>query len=174
MARKATILCRVADHRGEIYDVREIRPTPHGFEVFIGWPVGLQRGQGGGGPKIILTQPLAEHLLKTKLSPKDANLPISRNVLKRLRSELFLNWRMDKNEWWEENPEGPGEKASTKSVRRKKMGLPSTCWTPEEDQRLVALRETGWSCSVIAEKMGKTPHAIEMRIYRLRKKGVLA
>jgi hypothetical protein len=173
VARKAIILCHVKNYLGEDYAVREILPTAYGFEIYIGWPVALQRGPGAGGPKVILTSPLAGHLEATRLTPGKHGLPIGKTVLRRLRAELELNYYSDRTEWWEENPDGPGEKYSTKSVRRKKMGLPSPLWTEEEDKKLLTLREKGWSCSVIAEKMSKTSHAIEMRIYRLRKKGSL-
>lgn len=79
----AHILFRVSDFAGLMWEVRESRPTPHGFALLIGWPQGELRGKGGRGVSVILTQPLASYLAGRRLC--DANLPIGRTTIKRLR-----------------------------------------------------------------------------------------
>ena len=172
MAREATIIGHAQDYKGNSYDVREIRPTPHGFDVLLGWPDSLQRGQGGSGPKVILTTALADFLVATKLAPAEWVLPIGGTTIKRLRRELALNWYRDKGQWWLENPDGPGEKPSTKSVRRKKMELPSSMfWTPEEDEKLMALyrHKSATECGRV---LNKSECSVRARISRLRQKGL--
>ena len=59
MGRKAIILSVEQDWEGNDWDIRERRPTKHGWSVLLGWPSGYPRGRGGiGGPSAILTQPL--------------------------------------------------------------------------------------------------------------------
>ena len=174
MARKAQILCHVKDYNGATHAVHEMRPTEHGFSICIGWPIALKRGQGAGGPKVILTAPLADHLEATKLTPGKHGLPIGRTVVKRLRAELELNWHRDRAEWWEENPDGPGAKDSTRSMNRKKMGLKSNnYWSAEEDQQLIALHRQGLLPAACGKILQRPARGVSMRLWRLRSKGLL-
>lgn len=66
MARTAQIIGQTTDVFGQLWEVRERRPAPHGWLVEIGWPLGRAR-QRGRGVAIILTQPLAEYLTTTRL-----------------------------------------------------------------------------------------------------------
>jgi hypothetical protein len=79
----ARILFRVNDFAGVVWEVRESRPTPHGFELLIGWPQGEPRGKGGRGVAVILTPQLASYLTGRRLC--DADLPIGTTAIKRLR-----------------------------------------------------------------------------------------
>jgi hypothetical protein len=104
MARKATIIGVVMDAWGDAWDVREFRPTDHGFAVAIGWPSGFPRGRGGvGGPRVILTRELVEHLesVRHALTPMSAaRLPLGRPQVKRLRRLLGHDRKADRHEWW--------------------------------------------------------------------------
>ena len=93
---KAQIIGEAVDVYGVTWDVRERRPTAHGWLLQIGWPQGAPRGKGGRGVAVIVTQPLAEYLTKTRL--RDYNLPIARTTAKRLRRDLGISW--DWNAWW--------------------------------------------------------------------------
>lgn len=102
MARHATIVDRIKDLWGDEWDVREYRPTGHGFPVALGWPTGVPRGRGGsGGPRAVLTEPVVIYLAGLRDSPQDIRLPIGRTTLKRLRRALGHHWRVDRAAWWE-------------------------------------------------------------------------
>lgn len=102
MGRKARIIGQVADAFGGLWDVREERPTPHGFSVYLGWPRSVPRGQGGGGPRAILTRELKEYLENYRHSPKNIVLPLGKTAIKRLRRLLGHHYRHDRGLWWED------------------------------------------------------------------------
>lgn len=89
MGREAQIIGHTVDIFNVEWDVREKRKA-NGFDVKIGWPTLENRGRGGRGVGIILTQKLAEYLLATRL--KDVDLPISNTAVKRLRKKLGIRW----------------------------------------------------------------------------------
>ena len=96
MARRAQIAGQVTDHVGVRWDVRECRPTVHGFDVMVGWPQGEPRGMGGRGVAVIISVELARYLSDTRL--RDVDLPIGNTTIKRLRSEVGVSWSWDA--WW--------------------------------------------------------------------------
>lgn len=96
MARHADIIGTATDHAGQVWDVRERRPTTHGFDVLIGWPQGEPRGRGGRGVAVILTADLARYLTSTR--QRDIDLPIGRTAAQRLRTVLGVSWSWDA--WW--------------------------------------------------------------------------
>jgi len=96
MARKAHIIGRATDYAGVEWDVREGRPTKHGFDVLIGWPRGEARGKGGRGVATIITAELAQYLQATRL--RDTDLPIGMSTVKRMRAEIGVSWSWD--DWW--------------------------------------------------------------------------
>lgn len=98
MARKAQIIGRATDYAGVLWDVRERRPTAHGFDLLIGWPHGEPRGQGGRGVATILSAELARYLTELQPRPRDIDLPIGGTTIKRLRNELGISWSWD--DWW--------------------------------------------------------------------------
>lgn len=102
MARQATILDQITDAFGGEWDVRERRPTAHGFDIALGWPSDQLRGRGqAGGPRVILTEDLVIYLAAHRDRPKDIRLPIGRTALKRLRRILGHHWQIDRAAWWE-------------------------------------------------------------------------
>jgi hypothetical protein len=100
LGRVARVLYQVFDHFGVEWDVREERPTGHGFDVLMGWPTGIPRGQGGGGVRTILTTPLADWLEMHRSCPAQVDLPVGRNVVKRLRRALGHDHYQDIRKWW--------------------------------------------------------------------------
>lgn len=102
MARQATIIGQAVDIWGATWDVRETRPTQHGFDVQLGWPQAVARGRGGsGGPRVIITASLAAYL-KSLRHRSPAILPLGMTAIKRLRRLLGLNVYLDSAAWWEE------------------------------------------------------------------------
>ncbi|MCI7403625.1 hypothetical protein [Pyramidobacter sp.] len=102
MARVANIIGEITDYQGRKWDVRERRPTAHGFDVYLGWPHGVPRGKGGsGGPQVILTAELAEYLSAAEnIRCKDIDLPFGKTRINKLRAELGISWRKARAEWW--------------------------------------------------------------------------
>jgi len=101
MARKAKILGVVDDHTGRSWDVREERPTEHGFAVYLGWPQDRRRGQGGaGGPQVILTAELVAYLEEHRHGTSSVDLPLGDGTVKRLRRELGHHRYRDAQAWW--------------------------------------------------------------------------
>jgi hypothetical protein len=96
LARKARIEGQATDWAGMRWDVREYRPTAHGFDVLVGWPKGEPRGRGGRGVATILTVELAQYLTATR--SRDVELPIGGTTVKRLRTKVGLRWSWD--DWW--------------------------------------------------------------------------
>lgn len=96
MARVADIIGTATDHAGMVWDVRERRPSKHGFDVLIGWPQGELRGRGGRGVAVILSAELARYLVETR--QRDIDLPIGRTAAQRLRTVLGVSWSWDA--WW--------------------------------------------------------------------------
>jgi len=102
MGRKARIIGQVIDAFGDAWDIREERPTSHGFSVYLGWPQAVPRGQGGGGPRTIITRELAAYLESHRHNFKDIDLPLGKTAIKRLRRVLGHHYRQDRALWWEE------------------------------------------------------------------------
>lgn len=103
LARQATIIDHITDAYGDGWDVREYRPTLHGFSVAFGWPADVPRGTGkAGGPRAILTTELVAYLEKMRREPAKIRLPIGRTTLRRLRRILGHHWRIDRAVWWED------------------------------------------------------------------------
>lgn len=103
MSRKATILYRAADSLGRLWDVREERPTNHGWPLLLGWPADTPRGQGAGGPRVVPTQELTAYFAAHKLAPSKMDLPIGRTAIKRLRKLFGMDWYKDNAEWWQDH-----------------------------------------------------------------------
>lgn len=96
MAREAQIIGEATDFSGFPWEVRERRPTAHGFDVLIGWPKKATRGKGGHGVAVIVTAELARYLQSTRL--RDVDLPIGTTTVKRMRADIGVSWSWDG--WW--------------------------------------------------------------------------
>jgi hypothetical protein len=102
MGRHATIIGQAEDIWGRVWDVREARPTEHGWPVMLGWPQDAQRGKGGGGVRAIMTRDLADYLESMRMDPDGISLPLCRTAIKRLRKALGHDWHADNAAWWRE------------------------------------------------------------------------
>ncbi|WP_155804529.1 helix-turn-helix domain-containing protein [Magnetospirillum fulvum] len=106
MARVATIIGETADVWGDIWDVREHRPTDHGFDLSLGWPQGMPRGRGGAGsPRAIVTPDVAAYLESLRHTPAQIRLPCGRGAIMRMRRLLGHDWRADQWLWWSDRIE---------------------------------------------------------------------
>ena len=171
MGRHADILYTYQDCFGQLWDVREERPTRHGWPVLLGWPQTTQRGPGGGGPGTIPTPELVAYLETNRLTPCQIDLPLGRGVIKRLRRLLNMHWHVDNNRWWDEHPNGPGKSCAALSMYRKRHGVKTKMWTPAEDAALLALANQGITCNQIADHLMRSESGVRIRLWRLRKKG---
>lgn len=100
MARVAVIHCVLTDVFGDDWDAKPPIETAHSWGVYKGWPHGWPRGRGGvGGPRWIVTEPLAEYLEATRV--KDIDLPIGTTPVKRMRQWIGLHWQDERKSWWE-------------------------------------------------------------------------
>lgn len=106
-ARTATIIGSRNDVFGCRWDVRELRPTNHGFQLAIGWPIRhgeRMSGKGYGGPRIIPTRALYRYWRKCQLARDGSiyDLPASRRALQRVRRILGFNFYSANRRWWED------------------------------------------------------------------------
>jgi hypothetical protein len=175
MARRAIIIGTAQDIFGRLFDVRESRPTRHGFNVLLGWPVTARRGPGGGGPQVIITKPLAEYLEKMRLAPVGIDLPIGRGAVKRLRFILGHHWFRDNTAWWAEHPDGRGKSFAARHNWRKKFGISikNRLWTTDMDNVLLKMLDAGASVKDIAITVGRSPSAIRARKWKLKSRQMI-
>jgi hypothetical protein len=101
MARTATLIGKAKDAWGDMWDVRESRPTAHGFDILIGWPEGL-RGKGFGGPRAIATPQLLAYMELHSLDRDGSiyDLPVGRTTVRRLRRLMGMNYYEASYDWW--------------------------------------------------------------------------
>jgi hypothetical protein len=174
---KAIIIDTVVDLYGVSFDVRERRPTKHGFDLLFGWPSG-KRGMGHGAPRVILTSGLADYLESIRLTPGSSDLPISRSAIKRLRFILRHCWKEDLAAWWKKNLQESGKGASAFYMWRKRLGMDDTqrpgsirsFWTEDMDQKLLELKKRGKTTKEISDILGRSPYAVFSRKRRLARK----
>jgi hypothetical protein len=104
MARHAYIHRKINDVFGDAWDAKPPCNTRHDWSVYLGWPHGCQRGRGGcGGPRWILTRPLARYLERTRM--RDIELPLGTSTARKMRHWLGLHWRDERAAWWESKTE---------------------------------------------------------------------
>ena len=82
---------QLTDMAGMDWLVAEYRPTAHGFDLALGWPVDMA---GPGNPRAIMTEALMDYLVATA-RPRDIDLPVSRSTINRLRRDIGLRWDWD-------------------------------------------------------------------------------
>jgi hypothetical protein len=97
--RQATVLYQVQDAEGYAWDVKEERPTSHGWLLLLGWPTRVPRGKGGcGGPGTIPTSHLVDYMTEHRMGKIE--LPIGTSTIKRLRRVLGHHRYRDAEQWW--------------------------------------------------------------------------
>jgi hypothetical protein len=100
-SRKHPKIAEVTDFYGDLWDVRQIRPSRHGFDVLYGSPAS-ERDLKGGLVRLIPTQELRDfwHANRTKPNGFIFDLPAGRTTLKRARRRFGFNFRDDVTEFW--------------------------------------------------------------------------
>jgi hypothetical protein len=101
---KYPVLFQVRDVENDLWDVRDIRATRHGFDVLYGSPV-YRLSNYRSGPCLIVTKELFAHWEANKTNRDGAlfDLPAGRTTLKRARSRLSLNDNQDLKDYWNEH-----------------------------------------------------------------------
>lgn len=96
------VLGEVSDVRGRKWNIREIRPTHHGFELLYGSPHNNNGGYRGGVPRLIVTEELRDFWVVNKHEGHGRlyDLPAGRTTLKRARKALGMNFGNDRLEFW--------------------------------------------------------------------------
>jgi hypothetical protein len=174
MSRKATIIGTTRDHFGDPWELREWIETEHAFSIARGWPAAQLRGRGGvGGPRIVLTTGLVEHLegVRYELNPtRSANLPLGRAQMKRIRQLLGHDRKADRRSWWLDRSDelasisfvdfgrkhGVSDAAAAlmfESIFGEGRGRKLAWW---KDDRVASLLLSSLPSSLVAEKLGRT------------------
>ncbi len=89
---------------GDLWDVRQVLDTKHGFAMRRGLPQGMRTGlpDRAGPARVILTPDLAA-FLEAHRAPRDPlkwDLPLGRSQIKKLRSILGHHGKDDAQSWW--------------------------------------------------------------------------
>jgi hypothetical protein len=100
---KCPILGETRDVNGYLWDIRDIRATKHGFDLYFGTPNdhGAHR-VCGNRRTMIVTEPLANFWYDNRLKGDGFlfDLPAGRSTVKRARRKLGLNFVDDRTEFW--------------------------------------------------------------------------
>jgi hypothetical protein len=93
---------QVRDVDGDCWNIRDVRTTRHGFDLYFGTPENNHGAYRGGLPRLIATQALCDfwEANQTKGHGFLFDLPAGATTLKRLRSRLGFNFRDDTREFW--------------------------------------------------------------------------
>jgi hypothetical protein len=169
MKRKYPICGEVKDVNGDLWDVRDIRDTKHGFDLCFGAPAGNHGSYRGGLPRLIATKALRDFWDANRNENNGVifDLPAGRTTLIRVRRRLGFNFVDDRREFWMDRIEELGslpacEFAARHGVtqvitfqrRRKMIGIrarPIGWWrTPETRSILLS----GIAFSQMGRKLG--------------------
>jgi hypothetical protein len=101
---KYPVLYQVRDVDNELWDVRDVRPTKHGFDVLYGSRV-YRLTNYRNGPSLIVTRQLFDYweANKTKHDGILFDLPAGRTTLKRARARLGFHYDRDVKNYWAEH-----------------------------------------------------------------------
>ncbi|MDQ6733257.1 MAG: hypothetical protein M3Z35_03940 [Nitrospirota bacterium] len=108
--RKFPVIGEVKDVYNHLWDIRDIRDTKHGFDLYFGAPANNHGSYRGGLPRLITTNALRDfwHANRTEGHGLLFDLPAGRTTLKRARRRLGLNQRNDVTEFWTDRIEDLG------------------------------------------------------------------
>ena len=99
---KYPVLGQVQDAHNELWDVRDIRPTRHNFDLLYGSPVYRLANDSSGQPRLIVTKELAAYweANRTKHDGVLFDLPAGRTTLKRARTRMDFHYYRDVKKYW--------------------------------------------------------------------------
>jgi hypothetical protein len=97
--RERATICQVRDVHGENWNVRQIRPTKHGFFLFFGSPAGRTWSSSAC---LVATKELRNFwdANRTRHDGFMYDLPAGRTTIKRVRHALQFNFRHDWMKFW--------------------------------------------------------------------------
>jgi len=98
---------RVKDFNKVLWNVREVRPTKHGFDLYFGTPHETYYVPYHGSTQLIVTKALRDfwHANRTKRLRFFLDLPAAANSLKRAVRRLRFNHRDEVRAFWTERAE---------------------------------------------------------------------
>jgi len=110
MKRKYPIVGQVRDLDGDLWDIRDVRDTKHGFDLYFGTPANDHGAYRGGPPRQIATNALRKfwQVNRTKGHGFLYDLPAGRTTLKRVRKRLGFHYLDDLTEFWTDRIEDLG------------------------------------------------------------------
>jgi hypothetical protein len=100
---KYPVCGQVRDVDGALWDVRDVRSTKHGFDLYLGSLDGARgRGAVGGLPHLIVTKELRDYWRDNREKSHGVlyDLPAGRSTLRRARTRLRFNQREARREFW--------------------------------------------------------------------------
>lgn len=167
----------IFDAFGDLWVVADSRASNHGFEIYFGRP---KEATGPMGAATIITAELAGHFEKHRRTPKNLELPISKNTVTRIRSVLGHHRYQDAEIWWLDRINDLAQltiadfaarhRVSAGAISEARTALigphqrPANWWrTPEMTALLHSKMPTAW----IAQQMGLS--AVAVRKYRVQK-----
>jgi len=96
------IVGQAKDVEGQLWDIRDVRETRHGFNLHFGTPADDHGAFRGGSPRLIATKGLVDfwNANRTRGHGFLFDLPAGRTTLKRARRRLGFNYNDDVTEFW--------------------------------------------------------------------------
>jgi predicted transcriptional regulator len=163
------ILFQSVDCFGNTWNVTEVRPTEHGWNILAGYPA-VNRNRlklkGIMGPaRTILTPELCAYLEEFRMKRGTVRLPLSSTTICKLRRKLGMNYWHDCKAWWQETED---TKTSDPSSLQNDAPLKprNLMWTRSEISQARELLNNGISVLEIANILGKK----EKTVFKLRQR----
>ena len=96
------VMGQVRDVDGDLWDIRDMRTTKHGFDLYFGTPENNHGAYRGGLARLIATQALCDFWEANQIRGHGFlfDLPAGATTLTRLRNRLGFNFRDDTREFW--------------------------------------------------------------------------
>lgn len=91
----------VRDHWDDPWIVDEMRPTDHGWPLYLGRPLPLTRG----GRRAILTTDFVRYLESVRYRRGECRIPLGKLATGRVRKLLGFNMYDDLADWWDQHAE---------------------------------------------------------------------
>jgi hypothetical protein len=151
----------ISDCFGKPWLVDEVRPTAHGWCLYLGRPLSPEGISERRGSTAIATPKLRDHLAATMETPYDVDLPLSGPAIARLRKLLGLTWREYRRQWWEERTRDldrmteeefgrkHGVAQSAVSWKLKRIGKPRRPRGRWNDEEVVMLLASPGTCQAV-------------------------
>ncbi len=153
------IVGQARDVHGHLWDIRDVRETRHGFDLYFGTPADDHGVYRGGLPRLIATKALYDFwdANRTRSHGFLFDLPAGRTTLKRVRRRLGINFNDDVTEFWTDRLEDLEKLPAREFAARHGVVKQLTF---ERRRRMVGLRARplGWwrtpeTCAILLAKL---------------------